>query len=92
MGRGGTGLSSFASAWSGAAVNSKKNRHLIATASLPSIALSPSARPDRASISLTEITAELGRSSGRAAIVGEANATDVYHARPSVTYATLSAG
>src|SRR5215471_4584407 len=41
MGRGGTGLSSCASAWSGAAVTSKKDRDLIAAGSLPSIALSP---------------------------------------------------
>ena len=40
MGRGGTGLSSCASAWSGAAVTSKKDRHLIAAGNLPSTALS----------------------------------------------------
>ena len=40
MGRGGIGLSSGASAWSGAAVTSKKDRHLIAASSLPTIALS----------------------------------------------------
>src|SRR5215469_14569753 len=40
MGRGGTGLSSCASAWSGAAVTSKKDRHLIAAGSLPGTALS----------------------------------------------------
>ena len=41
MGRGGTGLTSCASALSGAAVTSKKNKHLIAASSLPSIAAVP---------------------------------------------------
>src|ERR1700720_102524 len=44
MGRGGTGLSSCASAWSGAAVTSKKDRDLIAPCSLPSIVLFPQVR------------------------------------------------
>ena len=74
MGRGGTGLSSFASACSGAAVVSKKDRHHIAAGSLSSIALSPKRA---ASSCFHEVrlktTAELGRSSGRAAIVGKAD-------------------
>jgi hypothetical protein len=46
---------------------------------------------------LIETTAELGPSSGRTAIVSEASgptkdAEFLYHARPSVTYATLSVG
>src|SRR6516165_2298582 len=41
MGRGGTGLSSCASAWSGAAATKKKDRQLIAAGSLPSIAPPP---------------------------------------------------
>jgi hypothetical protein len=64
MGRGGTGLSSCASAWSGAAVTSKKD-----TASLPSISLSHNAPPARAPMRLTGTTAELGRSSGQTANV-----------------------
>jgi hypothetical protein len=73
MGRGGTGLSSCASAWSGAAVISKKDRHHIAAGSLPSMVLSPSEQPVRAPMRLTETTAALGRLSGRTAIVGEAS-------------------
>jgi hypothetical protein len=64
MGRGGTGLSSRANAWSGAAVTSKKD-----TASLPSISLPRNAPPGRAPMRLTETTAELGRSSGQTANV-----------------------
>jgi len=41
MGKGGTGLSFCASAWSGAAVTSKKDRDPIAAGSLPIIAPSP---------------------------------------------------
>ena len=70
MGRGGTGLSSCASAWSGAAVTSKKDRDLIAPGSLPSIVLSPQMRRQLAHLMrLTETTAELGRSSGQTANV-----------------------
>ena len=44
MGRGGTGLSSCASTWSGAAVTSKKDRYFIA---LPSIVPSRKRAPSR---------------------------------------------
>jgi hypothetical protein len=70
MGSGGIGLSSCASAWSGAAVTNKKDRHLIAPSSLSNIFLVPQmcrVRPMR----LTETPAELGRSSGQNANVGE---------------------
>src|SRR5215469_9766351 len=70
MGRGGTGLSSCASAWSGAAVTSKKDRHLITTGSLPSIAMSKMP-PVRVTERLPETAAELGRSASRTAIVGK---------------------
>jgi len=71
MGRGGIGLSSWASAWSGAAVTSKKDRHLIAAGSLPTIALSLNAPGSRAREVTPNRAAELGRSSGRTAIVGK---------------------
>src|SRR5215467_5659878 len=61
MGRGGTGLSSCASAWNGVAVISKKDRHHVTAGSFPSMALYP---PVRVSIRLIETTAELGRSWG----------------------------
>ena len=64
MGRGGTGLSSSASAWRGAAVTRNKDKHIIAAGSLPSIALSPQVRRQFAlPMRLIETTAELGRSS-----------------------------
>ena len=66
MGRGGTGLTSCASASSGAAIARKKDRHLIAASSLPSIAPSPIA-PQFA----LETAAELGHLSGQIAIVGK---------------------
>ena len=70
MGKGGTGLSSCANAWSGVAVTSKKDRHLIATGSLSSMVLSRKcARAYH--MRLTETTAELGRASGQTAIVGK---------------------
>jgi hypothetical protein len=64
MGRGGTGLSSCASALSGAAVASKKD-----TASLPSISLSRKCVAKPRSMRLTETAAKLGRSSGQTANV-----------------------
>ena len=58
-----------------------KDKHIIAAGSLPSIALSPQVRRQFAlPMRLIETTAELGRSSGRTAIVGEA-AGFLYHAR-----------
>ena len=72
MGRGGTGLSSFASALNGVAVISKKDRHHVTAGSFPSMAPYP---PVRVSIKLIEATAELERSSGRTTI-GEATTKD----------------
>jgi hypothetical protein len=83
MGKGGTGLSSCA--WSGVAVTSKKDRHLIATGSLSSMVLSRKcARAYH--MRLAETTAELGRASGQTAIVGKPvsdkkTAGFLYHAR-----------
>src|SRR5262245_4088392 len=71
MGRGGTGLASCASAWSGAAVISKKDRHFIAPGTLPSIAMSQVAPSSRSREVIRNRAAELGRSSGRTAIVGK---------------------
>ena len=71
MGRGGIGRSSCASALSGAAATSKKDRHLNAAGSLPTIALSLKCPLVRAPVRLPETAAELGRSSGRTAFVAK---------------------
>ena len=71
MGRGGIGLSSWAIAWSGAAVTSKKDRHLIAAGSLPTIALSLNARWFARPGGYPKLRQSLGARQRRTAIVGK---------------------